>query len=321
VNKIFMNNKVLIALLSLIALVLLGIGVSRLTSAPDETQTPIIIATTSPAGISETTSPKDATYTIDGHRVTLSGGLSVADAAPGSATKITTRYFGNDVTADLDGDGRRDTAFILTQNSGGSGTFYYAVAALNTPKGYVGSEGVLLGDRISPQATTMGSGTIIIFNYADRKPSESFAIAPSVGKSMWLKLNPNTMQFGEVEQNFSGEANPAQMRLNMKTWYWVNTTDKNGSTTVPRVQNKFTLTFTGAKTFSAATDCNGVGGEYTTNGASITFSRMMSTLMFCENSQEGEYTQMFSNAQSYHFTSKGELIIDLKSGGGSFIFK
>ena len=74
--------------------------------------------------------PYDATYMIDGKSVTLKDGVSIIDAAPGSISKITTRVFGNEVRQDLDGDGRDDVAFILTQDGGGSGTFYYFVAKL-----------------------------------------------------------------------------------------------------------------------------------------------------------------------------------------------
>ena len=143
--------------------------------------------------------PENATYTIDGQKVTLVNGVSEVAAAPGSVTKTTTRYFGNAVTYDLNGDGRPDTAFILTQDTGGSGTFYYFVAALNMPNGYVGSEGFLLGDRIAPQSTSMGTGTVVIVNYADRAPGENFAVQPSVGKSIKLKLDTQTMKWNEVE--------------------------------------------------------------------------------------------------------------------------
>jgi hypothetical protein len=100
-------------------------------------------------------SPKNATYTIDTQSVTLVNGVSSFPVAPGSMSMVTTQYFGNEVTHDFDGDGRLDTAFIITQNTGGSGTFYYVVVALNTSHGYVGSHGYLLGDRISPQMTEM----------------------------------------------------------------------------------------------------------------------------------------------------------------------
>lgn len=153
---------------------------------------------------------KDATYTIEGTPVTLKDGYAEEAAAPGSASKLITRYFGNEVKHDFDGDGREDIAFLLTREQGGSGVFYYVVAALNTKNGYVGSHGLLLGDRIAPQTTEMSQKAetphVIIVNYATRAPGESFAVTPSVGKSMWLLLDPATMQFGEVAQNFEGES-------------------------------------------------------------------------------------------------------------------
>jgi hypothetical protein len=125
-----------------------------------------------------------AEYSLGGRPVKLSGGVSEIQAAPGSAAKISTRYFGNEVTHDLNGDGRPDVVFLLTQETGGTGVFYYVVAALNTPHGFVGSEGLLLGDRIAPQTIEIGTNELVIVNYADRAPGESFAMPPSVGKSL-----------------------------------------------------------------------------------------------------------------------------------------
>jgi hypothetical protein len=145
---------------------------------------------------------KDATYTIDGVQVTLMNGVAETPAAPGSASMITTRYFGNELKTDLNSDGREDVAFVLTQSTGGSGTFYYAVAALNTLAGYIGSDGFLLGDRVAPQSTTLSPDAdqrdVVVFNYADRALGESMTAQPSVGKSAYLKLNPDTMQWGIV---------------------------------------------------------------------------------------------------------------------------
>lgn len=266
-------------------------------------------------------SPKNATYMIDGKEVTLVNGVSETEAAPGSASKIITTYFGNDVTHDFNADGRPDTAFILTQTTGGSGTFYYVVAALNTPEGYKGSDAVLLGDRIAPQTTEMGKGNIIIVNYADRKFGEDFSVSPSVGKSIWLLLDPTTMQFGQVEPNFEGEADPSVMRLDMKTWEWVTTTLNDDTTFVPGAGKRFTLTFNAGGRFSATTDCNGIGGEYVADNEHITFSNMVSTLMYCEGSQEGEFAKQLGQVETYHFTSDGKLILDIKFDSGAMIFR
>src|SRR5690606_29172945 len=109
-----------------------------------------------------------------------------------------------------DGDGDDDIAFILTQETGGSGTFFYAVAAIKTDYGYVGSDGYLLGDRIAPQSTDLSPNPrhkyVVVFNYADRAPSEPMTAEPSVGKSAYLKLVPERMQWGVVEPDFEGES-------------------------------------------------------------------------------------------------------------------
>jgi hypothetical protein len=158
---------------------------------------------------------KDAGYVIDGKRVTLTNGVSEMEAAPGSASKIITRYFGNEIVTDLNDDGRPDVVFLLTQNSGGSGEFFYVVAALNTERGYVGSEAFLLGDRIAPQTTELSQNPIhkhvIVVNYADRAPGEPMTTQPSHGKSVWLKLDPVIMQFGTVVQNFEGETDMSRI--------------------------------------------------------------------------------------------------------------
>lgn len=158
---------------------------------------------------------KNATYIIEGRPITLTNGLSEIEAVPGSAAKIITRYFGNVVKHDLNDDGREDVVFLLTQETGGSGVFFYVVAALNTPDGFIGSKAFFLGDRIAPQTTGLDEGTtangtsrqnVIVVNYATRFPNEPFTTQPSLGKSVWLKLDPITMQFGEVAQNFEGES-------------------------------------------------------------------------------------------------------------------
>jgi hypothetical protein len=154
---------------------------------------------------------KSVSYVIDGEHVQLDRGMAETEAAPGSASAVVTQYFGNEFYTDLNDDGREDVVFILTQESGGgSGTFYYAVAALNTEEGYVGSDGYLLGDRVAPQTINESENprhvNVIVVNYADRAPGESMTANPSVSKSAYLKLDPASMQWGTVEPDFEGES-------------------------------------------------------------------------------------------------------------------
>jgi len=139
------------------------------------------------ATVPEATGVKDGTYTIDGQRVTLVNGRAESASAPGSASKIVTQYFGNEATGDLNGDGETDFAFLLTQTTGGSGTFYYVAAALKTADGYQGTNAVLLGDRIAPQPTQIEYGEVVV-NYAERAVGEPMTTQPSVGVSKYLYL-------------------------------------------------------------------------------------------------------------------------------------
>lgn len=137
--------------------------------------------------------PKNTTYIIEGNSVTLVNGRAEVESAPGAASKTVTQYFGNDATGDMNGDGIPDVAFILTQSGGGSGTFYYAVAALKTPDGYHGTNAILLGDRIAPQTTAIKNGQMIV-NYADRKAGEPMTAQPSAGMSKHLKIQGTTLE-------------------------------------------------------------------------------------------------------------------------------
>ncbi len=268
---------------------------------------------------------KNAVYVIDGQRIKLTDGVAETETAPSSAITSITRYFGNEVVADLNDDGRDDVVFILTQQHGGSGTFFYVVAALNTEEGYTGSEGYLLGDRIAPQTTELSQNpnhqNVIVVNYMDRAQGEPMAVTPSVGKSVWLKLDPQAVQFGVVEQNFEGEADPSRMSLTMKDWAWVSALYNDGRSIEPSQLGLFALSFEEDGRFSASTDCNSMSGTYTTGENSVSFGPIAMTKMFCEDSQEMEFLALLENAQMYHFTSRGELIFDLKFDSGTATFR
>lgn len=153
---------------------------------------------------------KNTTYIIDGQRTTLINGVAENKLDPNSESKMITRYFGNELITDLDGDGEDDIAFIVTQSAGGSGTFYYAVAAIKTSEGYIGSDGYLLGDRISPQTIDISHNprhkNVVVFNYVDRKRDEPMSVVPTRGKSVYLKIVPESNQWAIVESDFEGES-------------------------------------------------------------------------------------------------------------------
>lgn len=132
------------------------------------------------------------TFELDGETITLLDGMSEVEAAPGSASKVITRYFGNAAVGDVNGDGLDDVSFLITQDGGGSGTFFYVVAALQTEEGLQGTNAVFLGDRIAPQTSAIENGAIIV-NYANRKPDENFTVQPSVGVSKVLQVTDGSL--------------------------------------------------------------------------------------------------------------------------------
>lgn len=194
-----MNNKI-ITMLKIIAPILVVLLLAFFFLSPEQPKeedgTP--------------TDYKNTSYLIDGKEIQLVDGYSEIKITADSAVKIITRYFGNELFTDLDGDGDEDVAFILTQETGGSGVFYYAVSALKTENGYAGSDGYLLGDRIAPQSTTISPNprhkNVVVFNYADRGLDEPMSAQPSIGKSVFLKVVPETRQWGIVEPDFEGES-------------------------------------------------------------------------------------------------------------------
>lgn len=185
---------------------------------------------------------KNATYIIEGQTVTLVNGSAETPATAGSAEKVATQYFGNETIGDFNGDGMPDIAFLLTQDPGGTGTFFYVAAALETASGYQGTNAILLGDRIAPQTTEFKNGMIIV-NYAERAPSDPMTAQPSVGISKYFKIIDGKLieidlKMGEAEARTiaektcikGGEALQGGIyNENSKTWWF----DANLNSTKP----------------------------------------------------------------------------------------
>ncbi len=169
---------------------------------------------------------KKVAYQVEGQAVTLNNN--------------TTRYFGNDVVGDFNNDGQNDVAFLLTQNPGGSGTFYYVAVALGSKDGYRGTNAIFLGDRIAPQSTEFRGGMIIV-NFADRKLGESFSTRPSIGVSKYFRIIDGELRevmpkIREAEARIIAEKTcikggeslvPGYYNENSKTWWF----DANLNTT------------------------------------------------------------------------------------------
>lgn len=291
---------------------------------PEPVATTTLVATsTTEAPIG---SPRNATYLIEGVPVTLVNGVAETPAAPDSASVIHTEYFGNDISYDFNHDGRMDTAFLLTQSTGGTGVFYYVVAALNAPPGYVGSEGVRLGDRVAPQSTSLSTREgVIAVHFVDRLPSEPFSVTPSVGKTLYVAFDSATQKLLEVpppsvSSMYTTSTTTMSSTLTGKKWQWVRTNYTDGRVFVPKKTASFSLTFSTDGTVSGTTDCNSVGGPYTTSGTNtVSFGAMAMTRMYCDGSEEGVFADLLGQIASYTVTQNGELHLGLKKDSGVMI--
>lgn len=81
---------------------------------PPPAETPIPTETAAPTQ-APTPDYLNLTIEIDGNLIPLVDGLNEVEAAPGSASKIITRFFGNEAFGDLNGDGKTDAVFLITQ--------------------------------------------------------------------------------------------------------------------------------------------------------------------------------------------------------------
>ncbi len=159
----------------------------------------------------DSTAVKNLTVTIDNQSFTLKDGVAEVPAAPGSSAKNTLRVVGDPVSGDVNGGdvnsgGRPDAALLLANDPGGSGTFYYAVLAVNdggaAPAVNDGgslhaTNALLLGDRIKPQDVSFSDGTVV-YRFLERKPGESMAADPSVSKSVAIRLDPASGRIAAV---------------------------------------------------------------------------------------------------------------------------
>lgn len=142
--------------------------------------------------------PQNLTVTVDQQTFVMRDGLAELDGPPGSAAKDTLRIVGEPLTGDADGDGKLDAALLLRNDPGGSGTFYYAVLAINDGGGYHASNVLALGDRIKPEGIGHVGDGRFVYRFLERKPDEPMAAEPTVEKKVIVQFDPATGRISAV---------------------------------------------------------------------------------------------------------------------------
>ncbi|MGN6669504.1 MAG: lysozyme inhibitor LprI family protein [Trinickia sp.] len=118
---------------------------------------------------------KNAIYRIDGKDVTLLEGQHAQPVAEGSAEQDVTRVIEPPAHAVGKLGGRAAVAVFLSENGGGSGTFYYVALAFNDGRGTT----FQIGDRIRPIGIAI-NGDDLVVSYLDRQADEPMAVPPTV---------------------------------------------------------------------------------------------------------------------------------------------
>ena len=126
--------------------------------------------------------------TIGDQTFTLVDGVAVKESAPGSASSRTVRVLDEAVDGDFTGDGKPDAALVISDDPGGSGTFYYAVLAVNDGRSWRATNALPLGDRIKPESIDFVGGRFV-YRYLERKPGEAMADAPTVEKVLPIRFD------------------------------------------------------------------------------------------------------------------------------------
>ena len=134
---------------------------------------------------------RNLTVNLDGQSFTLKDGVAVQAAPPGSATTNTVRIVGEPALGDATGEGEQDAALLIANDPGGSGTFYYAVLAVNHGGAYQATNAVPLGDRIVPKGIEFTDGHFV-YRFLDRQSGAPMAAEPTVEERVKVNIDPAT---------------------------------------------------------------------------------------------------------------------------------
>lgn len=104
-----------------------------------------------------------------------------------------------------------------------------------------------------------------------------------------------------------------------KTWTFLEATTPEGKTFRPKKEGVFTLRFEDGEGVSIGTDCNNASGAYTLSGSSLEIRDVMTTMMYCEGSEEGDFTSLLSFVKGYAIAN-GTLRLELTGGTGEMRF-
>lgn len=163
-------------------------------------------------------------------------------------------------------------------------------------------------------ATTSGSGA----RYENLKQG---LILWNKGDDVSLYLNDSPIFTGtDINKKVNEPVSENDNSKILGSWTWQETVLSNKEKIIPKDKNLFSITFEKDGNISGKTDCNGFGGTYSNTDVVLSFGPLVSTLMYCEGSQETEFTSYLSKTVNYSIQDDNELKL-LTSDNETIILK
>ena len=213
-----------------------------------------------------------------------------------------------------------------------SDTFIKVQANIDTAKGKGKDVTVWqksLDDAKMLVANDMYSLSNLMVKVTALKPSDYGTTSKSVIASVNTDMKNITKDFSSIVKNVRRPVNmPTSSRkvvgngtttpspLFGTSWVWVSGTANGGAMTVP-TGSRFVLSFGEDNHMHSTTDCNTLNGTYTAASGTFSVGPMMSTMMFCEGSQENVYGALLGKATSYTLNGSS---LTLVSASGTLTF-
>lgn len=163
------------------------------------------------------------------------------------------------------------------------------------------------GDMIEVRGTVESDGNIV----------------PCANEWHYLRVTSEVSSTPTTPKLSEGSTPPGEPALvKGHTWVWERTEMNDGTVTTPRQAGRYSVMFGNDGRLTGRTSCNGFGGEYQLGSDGVvSFGPFMSTLMYCEGSQENEFVKMVTESDRYLLTSDGKLVLNIKYDSGSVIFR
>ena len=295
------------------------------TESPTEspTEMPIETPTATPIELTEDLL-KNTTYQgIYDEPVLLLDGLYEGEPfLEDSAFKPTIRLLTFTAFGDLNNDSVDDAAVLLVENSGGSGSFVYLAAVLNSEGTAENVSTILLGDRVSPESIVIANGEIVVEanTHADDDP----LCCPSLKTRTTYALQNGALTAVDTEDLTVAEETAVPDEL-LGTWYWLAFQDSadgaESNDIIVSDPTRYTLEFLADGIAQIQADCNSASSQISLEGSSLTFAPGPMTLAECEpGSLYNEYLARLGDVVTYVFAEDGNLVLNLKVDAGNMIF-